>query len=87
MKKVIPLVVLTALAACDITANPIVAEFNGDSVTIVTSQLVNRQEALAASTVEAERICSKGHKKRAEYVSTRANPNTYENADLFLCLN
>lgn len=87
MRKVMPLIALTALAACDIAANPIVSDFNGDSVTIVTSQFTNREEALAASTAEAQRICEKGHKKRAEYVSTRGNPNTYENADLFLCLN
>jgi hypothetical protein len=87
MKKILSLAALTALAACDIPATPIVSDFNGDSVTIVTSSFTNRKEALAASTAEAQRICEKGHKKRAEYVSTRGNPNTYENADLFLCLN
>lgn len=87
MNKIISLFALTALAACDLPATPIVSNFNGDSVTIVTSSLANRQEALSASLVEAERICRKGHKKRAEHVSVRYNPNTYENADLFLCLN
>lgn len=87
MKKITALLALAALAACDITASPIVSDYNGDSVTIVTSQFVSRDEALAASLEEAERICRKGHRKRAEYVSTRSNPNTYENADLFLCLN
>jgi hypothetical protein len=87
MKQFIPLAALVALTACDLPVEPIVSSYNGDSVTIVTSQLVDRKEALAASTVEAERICRKGHKKRAEYVSTRANPNAYENNDLFLCLN
>jgi len=87
MNKSISLIALTALSACGLPADPIVSDFNGDSVTIVTSQFANRDEALSASLQEAKRICSKGSKKRAEHVSLRSNPNTYENADLFLCLN
>ena len=86
MHKILLPLALASLTACTIPASPIVSDYNGDSVTIVTSQFTDRQEALAASLKEAERICSKGHKKRAEHVSVRGNPNTYENADLFLCL-
>ncbi|APX17688.1 hypothetical protein [Phaeobacter inhibens] len=86
MKKALIVFSLLGATACAIPATPIVADYNGDSVTIVTSQFSERASALAASTKEAERICQKGHKKRAEHVSVRANSNTYENSDLFLCL-
>ena len=76
-----------ALAGCDMPANPVVAEYNGDSVTIVTSSFSNQEEARAKSQAEANRICQRGHRKRAEYVSTRTNPQTYEQAHLYLCLN
>lgn len=85
MKKLIVLCGLVGLAGCG-APQPIVSEYNGDSVNIVTSSFYDRQQALAASTAEAQRICQKGSKKTAEYVSTRYNPNTYENDDLFLCL-
>ena len=87
MKKIILLFALTALAACDLPASPVVSSYNGDSVTIVTSQLANQEEALSEALEEAERICRKGHKKRAEHVSKRSNPNAYEDIHLFLCLN
>ena len=86
MRNLLLPVLILPLAACDFPANPVVAEFNGDSVTIVTSQLSNAEEARAAAQAEADRICQRGHRKRAEYVSTRVNPQTYENYNLYLCL-
>ncbi|WP_152612075.1 hypothetical protein [Ruegeria sp. ANG-S4] len=86
MKKLTALIVLMGLAGCG-DPQPIVSEFNGDSVNIITSSFSDRQQALAASTAEAQRICQKGSKKKAEHVSVRHNPNTYQNNDLFLCLN
>lgn len=85
MKKYLALIGIVAIGACA-TTEPIVSNFNGDSVTIVTSQFAQRDEALAAAQAEANRICVKGHKKRAEYASTRTNTQTYENSHLFLCL-
>ena len=64
-----------------------VSDFNGDSVKIQTNQLAaNGEEAKANAQIEADRICSKGHKKRAEYASTRTLPNDYIDEHLFLCL-
>ncbi len=73
------------LTAC-IPAEPIVSDYNGASVTVVTSQLSNPEEARAASLAEATRICRTGGKSRAEYASTRSNSQTYENYSLYLCL-
>ena len=49
MRNLLLPVLILPLAACDFPANPVVAEFNGDSVTIVTSQLSNAEEARAAA--------------------------------------
>lgn len=67
-------------------ANPIVADYNGDSVTLVTSAFADPASVKATTQAEATRICAKGHKKRAEYASTRTNQQTYEQSHLFLCL-
>ena len=74
-----------ALVACA-PNNALVSDFNGDSVKIQTNQMAaNQEEAKANAEVEANRICQKGHKKRAEYASTRQLPN-YVTEHLFLCL-
>ncbi len=88
------------LAACDVSVDqvqPVVSQFNGDSVSI---QLDNtllgfateevRQAAFAKSDAEAARICAKGPKRRAEYTSTRTfATGQYSSAieRLYLCLN
>jgi len=82
--KYVALAGLVALAAC-VEAEPIVSDFNGDSVTIVTSDFDSKEYQLRTSKAEADRICSKVRRK-AEYASTRYNPQTYENANLYLCL-
>lgn len=83
-KTVIAFAGMFALAACDVP--PIVSDYNGDSVTIVTSAFQTTEAALPAAQAEATRICQTGGKTRAEYASTRTNPNTYESFNLFLCL-
>ena len=86
MKKIIiGLGLFASLSAC-VPATPIVSEYNGASVQIVTSQFADAEDAKAAAEAEATRICKTGGKNRAEYASTRTNPNTYENYNLYLCL-
>ncbi|MFN3275458.1 MAG: hypothetical protein ACK41U_12360 [Paracoccus sp. (in: a-proteobacteria)] len=75
---------LALLAACA-PSTATVSDFNGDSVKIQTNSLANAEEAQATAKAEAERICAKGSKKRAEYASTRTLPN-YVVEHLFLCL-
>ena len=82
--KYVAMAGLAALAAC-VEAEPIVSDFNGDSVTIVTSDFDSKEYQLQTSKAEADRICGKV-KRRAEYASTRHNSQTYENANLYLCL-
>tara|TARA_R110002110_G_scaffold132616_8_gene314391 strand:+ start:3416 stop:3691 length:276 start_codon:yes stop_codon:yes gene_type:complete len=85
--RIIPAVLVAAfLAACGIPATPIVSEFNGDSVTIVTSSFADQSSVKKNAQAEASRICAKGPKKRAEYASTRTNQQTYEQSHLYLCL-
>ncbi|MBF9042982.1 hypothetical protein HKCCE4037_06570 [Rhodobacterales bacterium HKCCE4037] len=84
MKKLF-FVVLACLASACVPPAPIVAEYNGASVTIVTSQFAGAGAAEAAQA-EATRICRTGGATRAEYASTRPNAQTYENFNLYLCL-
>lgn len=86
MKKIlISLAACTAIVGC---AEPqaLVSDYNGDSVKIQTSAFVPQDDARKMAMAEAQRICSKGHKKRAEYASTRNLPD-YNYEHLFLCLN
>lgn len=87
MRNIIGLVAMTVfLAACSLPVTPIVADYNGDSVSIITPAFANAAEVKQKAQAEADRICIKGHKKRAEYASTRTNQQTYEQHHLFLCL-
>lgn len=87
MRNIVGLMIVAVfLTACSLPATPIVADYNGDSVTIVTPAFANATEARQKAQAEADRICVKGHKKRAEYASTRSNQQTYEQHHLFLCL-
>lgn len=86
MKKAALTLSVAAIVAACAPANPIVSEFNGHSVTIVTSAFTPVEEAKAAAQAEATRICRTGGKSRAEYASTRSNSQTYENSNLYLCL-
>lgn len=83
--KILAAILTTGLvSACDQT-QPIVSEFNGDSVSIVTSDFDSRQYQLETAQIEASRICGKVGRK-AEYASTRRNTQSYENTNLYLCL-
>ena len=82
-KFIVPLAFL-ALVACDVT-EPIVSDFNGDSVTVVTSGLDSVEYQRQTATNEANRICGKVG-KTAEYASSRTDPDTYQAYNLFLCL-
>lgn len=70
-----------ALSAC-IPANPVVSDFNGDSVKVQDSALAEGSKE--AATVEATRICAKRN-RRAEYASVR-DLGDYRAEYLFLCL-
>ncbi|WP_298294458.1 hypothetical protein [uncultured Litoreibacter sp.] len=85
MKKCfVGLISVLAISACDVT-EPIVSDFNGDSVTVVTGGLDSKEYQRETAAKEASRICGKVGKK-AEYASTRSDPNTYQNYNLYLCL-
>lgn len=72
------------VAACDVT-EPVVSDFNGNSVKVATSSLDTVPYQRQTAGVEASRICGKVGKK-AEYASTSTNPQTYQNINLYLCL-
>ena len=72
------------LAACDVT-DPVVSDFNGNSVKIATSSFDTLEYQRETAGVEANRICAKVGKK-AEYASTTTNPQTYQSTNLYLCL-
>ncbi|MTH76326.1 hypothetical protein [Paracoccus aestuariivivens] len=76
--------IMALLSACA-PPTATVSDFNGDSVKIQSNQMADAELAKANATAEANRICAKGHKKRAEYASTRQLPN-YISEHLFLCL-
>jgi hypothetical protein len=72
------------LSAC-VETPPVVSDFNGDSVKVVTIAWAST-EPTPATAAEANRICKAGGKSRAEYASTRVNSQTYEATHLYLCL-
>lgn len=96
MKRTIMAITALTLTACTApNYTPAVAEFNGNSVTLHTD--INAvylpesgRAALRAETqAEARRICAKGSKRKAEYVSSRVvmtSKYTGHEAHLFLCL-
>ena len=87
MKKYYLLLAASVLiAACDVT-QPVVSDFNGNSVKVATSSFdsLEYQRQTAEAEAEASRICGKVGKK-AEYASTTTNPQTYQSINLYLCL-
>ena len=79
--------VIVGLAACA-PSNPIVSDYNGDSVKIQMNTLHNDSPEVAQQKAlgQANTICQRGHKKSAEFVSMRQLPD-YNAEYLFLCLN
>lgn len=86
MKPIILTAALAALSACAHHINSEVTAYNGDSVTIATSETFKRRWALNVASDEAERVCRQGQGKRAEHASTRKDRARGRNLDLFLCL-
>lgn len=75
---------------------PVVSSFNGDSVNIQVNSIAGtlpepeKNLVKANMLAEANRICSKGSRKRAEYTSQRTistGQYTAVNERLYLCLN
>lgn len=96
MKTIIASITLATLSACAVTApEPVVSQFNGNSVSIQLDISANylqadEMKALAEKTNgEANRICTKGNKRRAEFVSkttTMTSNYTGYQTYLYLCL-
>lgn len=72
------------VTACDVS-DPVVSDFNGNSVKVVTSSFDTVEYQRETAGVEANRICGKVGKK-AEYASTTTNQQTYQSTNLYLCL-
>jgi hypothetical protein len=83
--KIAALMIATAatLSAC-VPANPIVSDFNGDSVKIVTDAFSDAEQAKAAAQVEAAKICATRGRK-PQFASSMALPE-YKVQSLWLCL-
>lgn len=90
---------IAVVGACSVSVDqvqPVVSQFNGDSVSVqLNGGLLEfasadvRQEAFRKADAEAQRICAKGHRKKAEFTSTRNIPTgqySYQIERLYLCL-
>ncbi|MCI2395263.1 hypothetical protein [Aliiroseovarius sediminis] len=98
MRKFLLIGCIFSLGACaaGMEATPVVSQYNGDSVSIQLDgnqmamlDSASKEEALRKADAEAARICSKGHKKRAEYTSHRNIPTSQYTTvveRLYLCL-
>lgn len=75
---------LVALSAC-VLPGPIVSDYNGDSVKVVTLSYVSTVPTPETDS-EALRICRAGGRVKAEYASTRMDTRTGESTHLYLCL-
>jgi hypothetical protein len=73
---------MLVLAACDVP--PVVAEFNGDSVTIQGADIAYIPVFAERYLAEAQRVCSRGG-KNAEFASSRSISSYFYN-HLYLCL-
>ena len=85
MKKLFALPLICAPLLGCVEAQPIVSDYNGDSVKIVTSQFDSLEYQRASAQKEADRICAVGGKK-AEYASTLHDNQNYQSHNLYLCL-
>lgn len=84
MRRFLIVLGLAPLTAC-IEAQPLVSDFNGDSVKVQVSAFAPQDEARAKSLAEAQRICGRVG-KQAEYASSRAVADGYTTEHIFLCL-
>ncbi len=83
------------LSACTVP-EPVVTGFNGDSVNIRINtymQVVTDEamvQVMAKANAQANDVCRRGHRKRAEYVSRQSyleSEYNYGTEFLYLCLN
>ena len=84
MRNIILFIPLISLSAC-IEAQPLVSDFNGDSVKVQVAAFAPQDEALTKSLNEAQRICGRVGKS-AEYASSRNLADEYTTEHLYLCL-
>jgi hypothetical protein len=80
-------VTLLALAGCgELTpSEPIVSDYNGDSVRIQQMNFIGEGFRSDVTDAEATRICQRGGRRTAEYASYRALPDG--NVEhLYLCI-
>ncbi len=84
MKKVAYTLALATLAGCVSPSEPIVSDYNGDSVKISQYNYFSEGGRHAGTDAEAARICAKKGRK-AEYASVRYLPNSYAE-HLYLCV-
>ena len=85
MKAAAPLIAFALLAACVPAGEPIVSDFNGNSVKIAMDNYFGEGARSEATDAEALRICQKGGKRTAEYASVRQSAE-YQVEHLYLCL-
>lgn len=85
MKTLVLTASLLALAACVPAGEPIVSDYNGDSVKITMYNAFGEGARSPATDAEALRICQKGGKRTAEYASVRQSAE-YQVEHLYLCL-
>lgn len=85
MKAAVPLIALAFLIACVPAGDPIISDYNGDSVKIAMNNAFGEGARSAATDAEALRICQKGGKRIAEYASVRQSAE-YQVEHLYLCL-
>jgi hypothetical protein len=80
-------VTIVALAGCgELTpSQPIVSDYNGDSVRIQQMNILGEGFRSEVTDAEATRICQRGGRQTAEYASYRALPDG--NVEhLYLCI-
>lgn len=84
MRKSIFIILMFTLAGCIPPPEPVVSEFNGDSVKVQIASYGDPIEARKLTLAEANRICGR-RGLHAEYASTRTLPD-YNIENLYLCL-
>ena len=84
MHNTLIIAAILLLAGCIPPPQPVVSDFNGDSVKIQIASYGDPADAKTPSQAEADRICAK-RGRRAEYASTRTLPD-YTLENLYLCL-
>lgn len=80
----LPVLFLLALTAC-VPSEPLVSDYNGDSVKLVQANWAGEGVRNSVSDAEALRICRAAGKQKAEFGSSRMI-NDIQIEHLYLCL-